>query len=321
MRSKLRKRMWIKRIGIMLLIMGIMTIPGCGKEDEDNHKPIVFGATYMTRNNVFFDVLHAGIEEVVESNGDILISRNPCQDQEKQNDQILEMIDEGIQVLFLNPVDWETVKPALEACREAGVVIIDVDTVVKDTDYVVSIIETDNYLAGKLCAEDMMSQMDSARIVVIDNPIQTSITNRVQGFLDTIEGHEEYEVVYTGTGAGELEVSATVMAEILDQNIDFDVVLGGNDPSALGALATLQQFGKDQGVRIYGIDGSPDFKAMLALGYVTGTSAQSPKTIGTVAAETAYDYLAGKEVPSYISIEPHLITRDNLNEYEINGWQ
>ena len=62
----------------------------------------------------------------------------------------------------------------------------------------------------------MMSQMDSARIVVIDNPIQTSITNRVQGFLDTIEGHEEYEVVYTGTGAGELEVSATVMAEILD---------------------------------------------------------------------------------------------------------
>ena len=74
MRSKLRKRMWIKRIGIMLLIMGIMTIPGCGKEDEDNHKPIVFGATYMTRNNVFFDVLHEGIEEVVESNGDILIS-------------------------------------------------------------------------------------------------------------------------------------------------------------------------------------------------------------------------------------------------------
>ena len=34
---------------------------------------------------------------------------------------------------------------------------------------------------------------------------------------------------------------------------------------------------------IYGIDGSPDFKAMLELGAVSGTSAQSPKTIGEVA--------------------------------------
>ncbi len=321
MPPKSGRNKWINRIVITFLLIAVIGITGCGKEVEGSHKPIVFGATYMTRNNVFFDVLHAAIEEVVESNGDILISRNPCQDQEKQNEQILEMIDEGIQVLFLNPVDWEAVKPALEACKEAGVVIIDVDTVVKDTDYVVSIIETDNYLAGKLCAEHMMSHMDSARIVVIDNPIQTSITNRVQGFLDTIESHDEYEVVYTGTGAGELEVSAKVMAEFLEKEIPFDVVLGGNDPSALGALATLQQFGRDNDVRIYGIDGSPDFKAMLALGYVTGTSAQSPKTIGTVAAETAYQYLEGQEVPSYISIEPHLITKENLREYEVNGWQ
>ena len=63
----------------------------------------IFGATYMTRNNPYFDVLHEAIEEVVEANGDILISRDPSQNQEKQNDQIQEMIDEGIEVLFLKP--------------------------------------------------------------------------------------------------------------------------------------------------------------------------------------------------------------------------
>ena len=51
------------------------------------------------------------------------------QDQEKQNDQILEMLDEGIEVLFLNPVDWETVEPALKACQEKGVIVINMDTV------------------------------------------------------------------------------------------------------------------------------------------------------------------------------------------------
>ena len=230
------------------------------------------------------------------------------------------MIEEGIEVLFLNPVDWEKVKPALEVCREAGVVVIDVDTVVKDTEYVVSIVETDNYLAGVLCAEEMMRRMDSARIVIIGNPIQTSIMNRVRGFLDTIEGNNNYEVVYTGIGAGEFEVSAEVMTDFLKKNIAFDVVLGGNDPTALGALATLQQYRKE-GILIYGIDGSPDFKTMLELGYVSGTSAQSPKTIGKVAAETAYDYLSGKKVESYISIEPYMITKENLSDYEINGWQ
>ena len=304
------------------LSIGIWLLAGCGTvvESKDGHSPRLFGATYMTRNNPYFDVLHEAIEEVVEGNGDILISRDPCQDQEKQNAQIQEMIEEGIEVLFLNPVDWEKVKPALEVCREAGVVVIDVDTVVKDTEYVVSIVETDNYLAGVLCAEEMMRRMDSARIVIIGNPIQTSIMNRVRGFLDTIEGNNNYEVVYTGIGAGEFEVSAEVMTDFLKKNIAFDVVLGGNDPTALGALATLQQYRKE-GILIYGIDGSPDFKTMLELGYVSGTSAQSPKTIGKVAAETAYDYLSGKKVESYISIEPYMITKENLSDYEINGWQ
>ena len=57
------------------------------------------------------------------------------------------------------------------------------------------------------------------------------------------------------------------------------------------------------------------------MGYVTGTSAQSPETIGRVAAEIAYDYLNGKEVPEYLSIEPYMITEENLDRYEINAWQ
>lgn len=311
----------------ILLAVCVWALSGCRMPEapEDAHEPRIFGATYMTRNNPYFDVLHEAIEEVVEGNGDILISRDPSQDQEKQNGQIMEMIEEGIEVLFLNPVDWEKVKPALEACREAGVVIINIDTVVKDTDYVVSIVETDNYQAGVLCAEDMMSRVDSARIVVIDNPIQTSIANRVQGFMDTIGDNPNYQVIDTEIGAGEIEVSAEVMAnfleKVLDEGIEFDVVLGGNDPSALGALAALQQYRMEDGILIYGIDGSPDFKSMLELGYVTATSSQSPKTIGTVAAETAYQYLAGGEVEPYISIEPYLVTRENLDEYEINEWQ
>lgn len=300
-------------------------LTGCrvAEVTEEEHEPKIFGATYMTRNNPYFDVLHEAIENVVEGNGDIVISRNPCQDQEKQNEQILEMLDEGIKVLFLNPVDWETVEPALKACQEKGVIVINMDTVVKNREYVASIVETDNYAAGVQCAEDMMKRLDKARIVVLDNPTQTSISNRVQGFIDTVEASaesENYKVVARKCGQGEFEDSADAMATILNRGVECEVVLGGNDPSALGALATLQQYHKDNDVLIYGIDGSPDFKSMLNLGLVTGTSGQDPRQIGEVAAQTAYDCLAEKAVEKYISIAPYMITQENLDDYEISGW-
>ena len=298
-----------KMILAVVLLAAATTLTGCRAAEvvEGEHDPRIFGATYMTRNNPYFDVLHEAIENVVEGNGDIVISRNPCQDQEKQNEQILEMLDEGIKVLFLNPVDWETVEPALKACQEKGVIVINMDTVVKNREYVASIVETDNYAAGVQCAEDMMKRLDKARIVVLDNPTQTSISNRVQGFIDTVEASAESE-------------NYKVVATILNRGVECEVVLGGNDPSALGALATLQQYHKDNDVLIYGIDGSPDFKSMLNLGLVTGTSGQDPRQIGEVAAQTAYDCLEGKAVEKYISIAPYMITQENLDDYEISGW-
>lgn len=308
----MKKTKWLAAALCMALFFS-----GCTKEnDQEKH---IFGATYMTRNNPYFDVLNDEIAEGVEANGDKLIVRDPLQDQEKQNQQILDMIDEGIEILFLNPVDKVKVKPALQACKKAGVEIINIDTQVDDSEYVLATIETDNYQAGQECAKDMMKRVDSARIVILDNSMQDSIVQRVQGFLDTIEGHPEYQVVTQIFSGGEIEISAEVVAELLDE--DFNVVFGGNDPSALGALAALQKAGKEEGILIYGIDGSPDFKAMLELGYVTGTSSQSPETIGKMATEMAYHALKGEPVEKYVKLPSRLITRENLKNYDIDGWQ
>lgn len=149
------------------------------------------------------------------------------------------MLNEGIELLFLNPVDWEMVIPALEACQEAGVPVINVDTVVKDTRYVVSIIETDNYQAGVECAKDLMKRLPRAEIVIMNSPIQQSITQRIQGFKDTITRNENYQVVQEESGAGEIEGSAEVMGSLLKENIEFDVVIGGNDPTAFGVFSAL----------------------------------------------------------------------------------
>lgn len=87
-------------------------------EKKDTRKQLKFGATYMTMNNPYFVNMDENIEESVQAKGDILITRDPLQDQKKQNEQIKDMINEGIDVLFLQPVDRNKVRPALELCKK-----------------------------------------------------------------------------------------------------------------------------------------------------------------------------------------------------------
>lgn len=323
------KRLSTKRIkyiySVALLVVLVLLFFGYSKlskaPNEQDKKPRKFGATYMTMNNPYFDILNDGIKEVVEANGDILITRDPAQDQKKQNEQIYDMIEDGVAAIFLNPVDWIEVEPALVACKEANIPVFNVDTHVYSTEYVVSVIASDNYNAGVLCAKDMMSKLPKADIVILDQPIINSINLRIEGFKDTIEGNDNYRVVLQKAAGGELEVAMDVMNDILDSGISFDVVMGGNDPTAIGAIAALESRHMDKKVLIYGVDGSPDAKMMIKEGYLEGTSTQQPSLIGRISAQVAYDYLSGKDVDKNIVVPVTLITKDNLDNFTIDGWQ
>lgn len=65
-----------KVVLVTSVLAALSALTGCrvAEVTEEEHEPKIFGATYMTRNNPYFDVLHEAIENVVEGNGDIVIS-------------------------------------------------------------------------------------------------------------------------------------------------------------------------------------------------------------------------------------------------------
>ena len=277
----------------------------------------------MTMNKPYFSVLNESMREVIEANGDILLTRDPAQSQERQNKQILEMIDEGMEVLFANPVDWKAIKPALEACKKAKVAVFVVDTEVKDTENVVSVIQSDNYKAGELVAEDMMKRLPGgANIVILSHYNVQSTQVRKSGFLEKIKGHDEYKIVATSHQSSEIEVANMEMDNIIKSGVKIDVVFGNNDPTAVGALAALEMNKlSEAGILVYGVDGSPYAKQLISKGYMVGTAAQHPIVMGRTAANTAYDYLKNKKVDKNIIIDVDMITKDNLDKININEWQ
>lgn len=309
---------------ILVLVLSVSLIAGCSKKEEiiepakENYK---FGATYMTLNNPYFVALNNGIKDVVEANGDKLIALDPALDSSKQVSQIEDLIEQGVDAIFVNPADWIRISPALEAAKEAGIPIINVDSPVYDTDLVVSIIASDNYNAGIICANDMMRKLSSAKIVILEHPTAKSSIDRTQGFIDTIAGMDEYEIVAQESSEGQLEQAMPVMANIIQENPVIDVVMALNDPTAMGAVAALQTYQREEGVLVYGVDGAPEAKQMIQDGKMTASAAQSPVTIGTKAAAVAYDILAGKDVPKEIFVDVIFIDKNNVAEYGTTDWQ
>ena len=282
----------------------------------------VFGATYWTMNNPYFIALEEGIRSAVEANSDELRSYDPQGDVTKQIDQIEDMVAQGVDLIFLNPADWEGIRPGLDAAERAGIPIIVVDTPVYDSDMVLSTVWSDNYKAGELCAEDMMSKVDSANIIIFDLPTDKSAIERYEGFVDKIKDNDNYKILDTHDGEGSTEGTMPIMDDMIQAHGDaIDVVYGINDPSALGAISSLEAAGMIDDVLVYAVDGSPDGKAMIQDGKLTGTAAQFPEEMGRQAVEYAYKALAGEEIPEEVLIDVEMVNEETLGNYEIDSWK
>ncbi len=281
----------------------------------------IFGYTCMDGTNPFFVALENSIREVVEANGDTLISMDPANDSNTQIDQIEDMISRGVEVMFVNPVDADGIIPALDMLKEADIPMFGFDTQVGDMSYLVSYAGSDNYNAGYVCGVDLAEKVpEGGDILVIDSPTMQSITDRVDGFLAAIEeSGVAFNIVGQQDGQGNQQVSNQKATDMLTANPDVVAIFGGNDPTALGAYTAADAAGLSP--MIYGVDGSPDVKALLGSTMMEGTGAQSPMTIGKTIAETAYSWLNGEEVEEFIPIETFLITADNVAEYGTDGWQ
>lgn len=281
----------------------------------------VFGVSYMTMNNPFYKIINNEILKVVEKNNDTLITLDPELDVDKQNEQIYKFIDQKVDGIFINPIDFEQIEPALQAAKRANIPVIIIDAPVSDESLVNYTIVSDNYDAGVQCAKDMMERLDSANIVLLKHTTAKSAKERIEGFLSVIDNNEKYKVINEAECDGQLEIAMPKMQEIIEETPDIDVVMALNDPSALGALAALEKNNKND-VMVYGIDGTPEIKALIGRNQmIVGTVAQSPIKMGQIAVENMYNILNGKKIEKNIIIPISLINKENLFKYDEDRWQ
>lgn len=293
------------------------------KETEED-KEYMVGFSGIDMENPYFITLEDAARDELSEHGIRLMTKDPETDPDLQIEQIQEMIEAGIDAILLTPVDWEKITPALEMLKEAGVHIINVDTQVKEMDYVDAYIGSDNYTAGYLCGEDLIEKCpEGGKIAILECPTQNSINDRITGFEKAISKAEKgFEVVARADTGGEFERALDEAEKIVEKNPDIVAIMCGNDQLAVGAKTAVNVSGMKE-VIIYGVDGSPDIKKELVKkgNQIAGTAAQSPINMGKEAAEIAMAILHGDDYEKEIYEDVFMINQHNVEMYGVDGWQ
>ncbi len=117
-------------------------------------------------------------------------------------------------------------------------------------------------------------------------------TERVGGFLDGIEGNENFEVVVSIDGKWNVEGGNVAGMDILQAHPDLDMIFAANDYMIIGASFAAKALGRSD-IVLLGNDGDTSGLEEIAAGNVTATVNTSPYLMGRAAMHATLDALAG----------------------------
>lgn len=289
--------------------------------------PIKIGSSYMTMNNEFYPIINEKIANKINNQNDRLYNRDPALDQNKQVEEINSFIHQKVNAIIINPVNGNSTKlmHTLKKAKKAGIKIIVIDSPIKDTKLANCTIVSDNYQAGKLDAEYLLRHQKKGRILLLEHTTAISAVDRIKGFTDTIKQSsyaENFKFVGKLNTYGQSEISMPLVRRAIKQGMKFNIIMALNDRAAVGALAAIDAMNYPERVSVYSVDGSENIKKMFSSNSsIKATVAQSPLTMAEITTNVTYKLIANKTVPKKIIVPVYLITKNNLDQHNISGWQ
>ena len=264
------------------------------------------GLSISTLNNPFFVTLSDSAEAKAKENGVKITVSDAQDDASKQASDVENLIQKGVDLIIINPVDSSSVASAVESANAANIPVITVDRSSEGGE-VVAHIASDNVAGGELAGEFLMSLIEEGSEVAMLEGVagSSAARDRGQGFLNVVDG--KVNLVASQTANFNRTEGLTVMENILQANPNVKAIFAQNDEMALGALEAIQAAGKD--IIVIGFDATDDAVAKVESGDLAATVAQQPALIGEKAIEAAVKVLAGESVEANIPVDLELVTK------------
>lgn len=294
---------------LMMALVVIGLVAGCGsdsKKDGGDQKQGTIGFSVSTQNNPFFVSLKKGVEEQAKTMGLKVKIVDAQNDPAKQANDISDLLESGVTVLIVNPVDSAAISTSVEAANNKKIPVITVDRSA-DKGTVVSHIASDNVKGGEMAAKLIADKMgNGAKVAELEGiPGASATRERGQGFHNIAD--KMLTVVTKQTAEFDRTKGLNVATNMLQANPDVVAIFAHNDEMALGAIQAAKSAGKQ--IFIVGFDGTEDAQKAVQDGIMAATIAQQPELMGKLAVETAAKVVKGEKVEAKIPAELKLVTK------------
>ncbi len=286
----------------LLLGSTLATFAFAGAALADNHSTTVCLIT-KTDTNPFFVKMKEGAEAKAEELGMTLkaFAGKVDGDHETQVQAIETCILDGAKGILLTASDTSSIVPAVQQARDAGILVIALDTPLSPIDSADATFATDNFLAGLLIGQWAKATMGDAaadaKIATLDLNVSQPTVDvlRNQGFLqgfgidladpNVIGDEDDPRLVGSDVTDGNEEGGRRAMENLLARDPMINVVHTINEPAAAGAYEALKSIGRENDVLIVSVDGGCPGVQNVADGVIGATSQQYPLLMASLGVE------------------------------------
>lgn len=287
------------------MVMSIMSFADEGRVTR-------VGMILSNDKNPFFQEMREGAVEKARSSGIALEVTTAEDSPVKELNEIRRFIEEGVDVLILNPTNSHAVARGVILANEAKIPVITLDRESVRGD-VISHIGSNNLSGGKLLARYMVTELGrEAKIVEIEGNVDTTASvNRGRGFNQVAMGN--LKIIIRENGEFQRDRAYRIMKRLLEEEPVIEGVFAHNDEMALGVVEAIDE-SRRENIFVVGYDGTQEAQKAVKEGKMTATIKQNPYEMGYIGVETAIKVVNKEWVNRKIDIGVYLIDKETLTK-------
>ncbi|WP_289020105.1 substrate-binding domain-containing protein [uncultured Ornithinimicrobium sp.] len=278
----MRTRTWIT-VGAVLCGL---TLAGCAGEEQES---VSVGLITKQEENPYWVSMKDVAQETADDLDVELTTATGASDTDvtSQEAALADMVAEGVDGILIAPTDPVALLPAIQEARDAGVLVLALDTPVDPPEAVDAFFATDNEAAGRSIGEYAAAKADDLgldpRVVMLNlsGDISSGELRRV-GFLEGFGLTEDDPAIVASVDTqGDRDNAAVRMTQVLAEHPDVNVIYTVNEPAALGALAALEaaEVDLDEVVLVSVDGGCRAMREAVRPGDIDATATQYPQNM------------------------------------------
>ena len=336
MRERLLRGRTAARFGVVASACALSVgVVACGGDDNGGGSTgggggdgdVTVGLITKTETNPFFVKMKEGAQAQAKKDNVKLLTASGKSDTDNasQVTAMENMTTQGAKVILDVPADSKAIVPAIKKARDAGVIVIALDTPTEPQDAADALFATDNLKAGELigkyAAAKAKEMKITPKIAMLDLAPGISVGQlRHDGFLKGFGIKEgDPQIVGAAPTKGDQAKGQAAMETLLQKDEGINVIYSINEPSGFGGATALKAAGKDpKDFILVSVDGGCDaIKRGIKTGVIDATSQQYPLKMAALGVEKGAAAARGGPKPSgYVDTGVELITGEPMDGVE-----